>query len=167
MAAPVFDPKSPMVQELLKRSMAEQAQKTQMDPQAAETPSAVNPMSPHAASIMGGLADAISTYMFLKRGTATEDNAAVGGMHNSPAKVAGTAFAMIPAIQLAGKLVHKVAPRLSDAVLANQGALQTGYGANNFKDGAFADPHSHAESPSSSQAYTAALERALAASVKR
>ena len=95
----------------------------------------VSALSPTTASVLGGLADTASTYAFLKRGTAQEDNPLVAGMAAQPGKMAAMGVATNLALPfLLKKTLGKKWPRVFDALAANQGALQMGYGALNTQN---------------------------------
>jgi hypothetical protein len=89
------------------------------------------PLHPGLVSLLGALTDTASTYRFMKRGE-HEDNAAVKGM--SPEALAATGVASAIGMQGLRKLLSKKFPRAADAIAANQGALQLGYGINNLVD---------------------------------
>ena len=90
------------------------------------------PIGTEKAAMIGGLADAASTYSFLKRGTGVEENAMFGGAQNSPAKtalgVAGSAVGMMAARALLRRTGFK---RLADMLAGTQGAHQIGLAAQN------------------------------------
>ena len=95
----------------------------------------VSPMNPYLASLLGGLADTASTYAFLKRGTASEDNALVAGLADKPGQMAGMGAAVNVALPLLLKhTLGKAHPKIAEALAANQGALQMGYGAINTQN---------------------------------
>jgi hypothetical protein len=82
-------------------------------------------MSPHALATIGGLADAASTYAFMKRGTGREANGAVtaiAGTH--PTATALTAIGGMLATKAATKAIGKKYPRLAAMLAANLGAEQ-------------------------------------------
>ncbi len=110
----------------------------------------MKPLSPRLAAWMGGLADAGSTYHFLKQGTRSEDNALMGGVA-SPMKGLLGALGGLAASRAALAILKKKAPGVGKAAEANLGALQMGYAANNI---------SHAPI-SSSQAYRQQMLQAL------
>jgi hypothetical protein len=90
------------------------------------------PIGTEKAAMIGGLADAASTYSFLKRGTGQEENAMFGGAKNSPLKtalgVATGAAAGMGARALLRKMGFK---RLADMLAGTQGAHQIGLAAQN------------------------------------
>lgn len=91
----------------------------------------MTPLSPRMAAWLGGLADAASTYHFLRQGTGTEGNALMRGVQ-SPNKALVGALGGFAATQgLLAALRHIKRP-VADAVEANLGALQLGYAANNM-----------------------------------
>jgi hypothetical protein len=89
-------------------------------------------------ALLGGTADAASTYTFLKRGTGVEGNAALGWAKNKPLVTAlaaqAGAMGMIP-VRKAIRKIPKVGPQVADALAANVGALQGAYAGHNLTDG--------------------------------
>jgi hypothetical protein len=128
----------PLFNEMIQRAVQQEMQR-----QAAALPpawhsdtpaSAPNtPLSPTAALIGGGIADAASTYAFLKQRTGTEDNAMFGGMNNSPAGVASTLLATTAGAYGLKKLLdHFGLKRLTDVVAGNLGSTQAALAATNL-----------------------------------
>lgn len=115
------------------------------------------PLHPALASLIGGLADTASTYTFLKRGTAREDNKLVAGLSKHPAGMALAGIGATLALQPARKLIGKASPQLANALAANQGALQLGYSAGNLDD----------EPGKSSDTYRFALKSAMENNIRR
>jgi hypothetical protein len=76
----------------------------------------------------------------------------------SPEALAATGAASAIGLQGLRKLLSKKLPRAADAIAANQGALQLGYGVNNF-----VDLRGHS---SSADIYRTALIRALQQDMK-
>lgn len=143
---------------LLEALRQDQEQRNQrlLTPHTEPTTPAVKTLPPRLVSALGGTLDALSTYKFLKQDTGREDNAVVGGLNNSPARVAGLGLALVPATQLLWRALGKKAPALANAVAANQGALQAGYGALNM-----ALSGSRFAGTSAADEYRAALVRGL------
>lgn len=120
----------------LKTLMVERAlQQQAMKPSTYETRSApVRPttMAPETLALIGGLADAASTAVLLKRG-GVELNPMYARLHNNPVTtglaVAGSSLAM----KGMRHLLRKKVPWLADALAANQGAMQLGLAAANVQ----------------------------------
>jgi hypothetical protein len=113
-----------------------------------ESGPAVTPMNPYMVSLLGGLMDTASTYKFLTDGSnLREDNALVAGLSKSPGKMALLGVGANLAMPLLWKKLAKKYPKLGEALAANQGALQFGYGALNTSR----------QGPTSSDAYTSSL----------
>ena len=95
-----------------------------------------NPMSPESAATIGSLADAASTYSFLKRGTGTEGNAVMQHLGQHPE---GTALGLIGtglAMKAGRHLLRKGGmPRLADILAGVQGGNQIGIAAQNMRLG--------------------------------
>ncbi len=92
----------------------------------------MTPISPGALSMIGGLADAASTYYFLKRGQGSEGNALLGATRGHPEATALGALGGLAATKGVTALVRKVSPRLAEALAANLGALQAAYAVTNM-----------------------------------
>ena len=103
-------------------------------PRAAERRLQIEPLPPGVVSLAGGLLDAASTYTFLKRGTAREDNALIQALARSPEATGLAGVGLALALQPARRLLARKWPRVADILSANQGALQLGYGAGNLDD---------------------------------
>jgi hypothetical protein len=102
------------------------------DAQRAPERSPVSTLSPTTASLVGGLMDSGSTYAFLKRKTGHEDNALIAGLaKKSPELLTALGVAANLALPLVWKQIAKKFPGVGNALAANQGALQMGYGALN------------------------------------
>jgi hypothetical protein len=106
----------------------------------------ISPIDPHRLATIGGLADAASTYYFLKRGTGREGNAMMGFANNNPEMTALGALGGLAASKGVTSLIKRFSPRAADAIAANLGALQSAYAVSNL------DP-----SRRSSQAYQNAM----------
>lgn len=125
---------------------------------ASQGSSPVTTLSPSLASLLGGLADSGSTYAFLKRGTAGEDNALVSGLSKkSPELLTALGVAGNLALPLLWKQVAKKFPKVGAALAANQGALQMGYGAINTQNTLTPRVSAASESRKTSDQYRAAL----------
>ena len=94
----------------------------------------MTPLSPGLTGLAGGLADAASTYYFLKKGTGREDNALLGKTGNHPATTAAAALGGYGLSKLFVKVLKKFSPAAADAVESNLGAMQLGYAAGNVDD---------------------------------
>jgi hypothetical protein len=93
-------------------------------------------MSPSTLATIGGLADAASTYYFAKTGKAKEDNALIGFTNSHPEATALAALGGLAASKGLTALIRKMSPKAADAIAANLGALQLGYGVENIRKGA-------------------------------
>jgi hypothetical protein len=92
----------------------------------------VKPLHPEALAVVGGLADAASTYSFLKRGTGVETNAMYLGLNNSPAKTAAGVAGGTAAMMAARALLRKLGmSRVADLIAGAQGSHQIGLAAQN------------------------------------
>lgn len=89
-------------------------------------------LSPDALATIGGLADAASTYAFLKRGRAKEGNALVGFTNHHPEATTLAAIGGLATTKGITALLRKVSPAAADAVAANLGALQLSYAVGNL-----------------------------------
>jgi hypothetical protein len=104
-------------------------------PQRQSTAPSSASLDPYLVSMLGGLADTASTHAFLKRGTATEDNALVSGLAKHPNVMTAVGAATNIALPLLlKKTLGKKWPKIAEALAANQGALQMGYGALNTQN---------------------------------
>jgi len=115
-------------------------------------------MDPYTLSMLGGLMDTGSTYAFLKRKTAGEDNKLVASLaQKSPALLTALGAAGNIAVPLLWKQLAKKFPKLAQAGAANQGALQFGYGALNMQNTLNPRRTSAGEGRSTSDRYTDAM----------
>lgn len=90
-------------------------------------------MSPQTLATLGGLVDAASTYTFLKRGTHNEGNPMINMISGGSPEMGGlAALGGLAASKGVTHLIGKKWPRVADAIAANLGALQLGYGTHNF-----------------------------------
>lgn len=116
------------------------------------------PLDPYLTSMLGGLADTGSTLAFLKRGTANEDNALMGGLSKHPGTMAALGAAANVALPLVLKhTLGKKFPKIAEALAANQGALQMGYGALNTQNTLSPGRTPEGEGKNTSRMYRAAL----------
>lgn len=93
---------------------------------------AMVPIDADTLGTIGGLADAASTYYFLKRGTGSETNALIKGTNNHPEATALAALGGLAASKGVTALLRKFNPKLAEAVAANLGNLQTQYAISNM-----------------------------------
>jgi len=90
-------------------------------------------MSPHTLATIGGLADAASTYAFMKHGHNRELNPVVNAIAKGNPEMTGlTAAGGLLATKGLTHLIGKKWPKLADALAANLGAQQLGLGIHNF-----------------------------------
>lgn len=122
----------PLFAELMKRAVAEHAQL--VDPPARQSSpqtSASQPMRPESMALVGGLADAASTYAMLQSGTGREGNPLYAGLHDNPIATGAGVVGSVLVNKLIRALVRKKFPGLADAMAANQGREQLGLAAAN------------------------------------
>lgn len=92
----------------------------------------VQPLNPEVAAGIGGAADALSTYSFLKRGTGVEENAAWAGAKNSPGKTAASVAGSAAAMMAARAMLRRFGMgRIADMMAGVQGSHQMGLAAQN------------------------------------
>jgi len=90
-------------------------------------------MSPHTLATIGGLADAASTYAFMKRGNMRETNPLVNAIAKGNPEMTGlTAIGGLLATKGLTHLIGKKWPKAADAIAANLGAQQLGLGVHNL-----------------------------------
>jgi len=90
-------------------------------------------MSPHTLATLGGLADAASTYAFMKKGVAKEGNPLVNAIAGGNPEMTGlTAIGGLLATKGATHLIGKKWPKVAEIIAANLGAEQLGMGVHNF-----------------------------------
>jgi hypothetical protein len=92
----------------------------------------VTPINPEAAALMGGLADAASTFSFLKRGTGVESNA----MHQQGDPLKTAASVAIAALLGSGgrHILRKMGhPKIADLIAGAMGGQQMGLAAQNLQ----------------------------------
>lgn len=90
-------------------------------------------ISPGLLQTLGGLADAASTYAFLKRGDSTEANPLVGFTRNRAAATGVAALTGLAATKGATALIGMRFPRVADAIASNLGAEQLGLAVDNLR----------------------------------
>lgn len=128
-------PISDLADELLRRELnrdPEQFKEKKFDLGLDSNGSEMKPISPDKLHTIGGLADAASTYAFLKRGKAKEGNALMGFAGGHPEVTALGALGGLAATKGITALIRKVNPKVADAVSANLGALQSAYSVSNL-----------------------------------
>jgi hypothetical protein len=123
--------------ELVKREVERRVTENQWPQQPAwhanvQVPQEARALSPGTMHTIGGLADAASTYAFLKRGTGRESNPALNFTGGRPAATGLAALGGLAATKAATALLRKIAPSAADAVSANLGAQQLGMAVNNL-----------------------------------
>lgn len=139
-----------LIDDLVKRQMA-QEQYAAPQPDVAQT--SHSELSPSLLAILGGAADGISTFDFLRKGTGVEDNAMYRPLKGNPIAtglaVAGTGALTAAVLK---KVLGKKFPKITDALLANQGADRIALAARNFS------PEGHT---SSSESYNNSITQAI------
>lgn len=121
---------SALAQEVMQRELARDPEQFKVDVPAQPKPEKT--ISPQHLATIGGLADAASTYAFMKRGTARESNPiarAMGG--NSPERTALAAIVGLLATKAATGFIGKKFPKVADALAANLGAQQLSLATHN------------------------------------
>lgn len=126
-----FDPKSPVVQEILKRSISDQSKIDQMKPTPEEAPVQAHPISPKLALLGGSLADSVSTYKFLRHGS-QETNPALQYFNGHPNRVIPSAIGGALGYTLLYNLLHKNHPQIADVLAGQVGGLHASLAGNNF-----------------------------------
>ena len=124
---------SAIAETLLKRKMA--APPAVFAPQSPRTAAKESkPISPGMLATLGGLADAASTYAFMKTGRGVEQNPLVRGVAgSSPEKTGLAALGGLAATKGLTALLRKKWPRFADAIAANLGAEQLALAAHNTR----------------------------------
>lgn len=117
-------------EELLRREMERDPEQFKQPIQ--PTPRKEGGLSPGMLHTIGGLADAATTYAFLKRGSGRESNQLVGFTNQHPEATALAALGGLAATKGLTHLIGKFSPRAADAVSANLGALQSAYSVGNL-----------------------------------
>jgi hypothetical protein len=96
------------------------------------------PMSPEQALLLGGAADALSTWKFLHDGSRTEQNVVMAKLASHPALAGATAYGSTIAAALLARALKKKFPdkgaKIANLLEGNFGATQLGYGAMNIAD---------------------------------
>lgn len=92
----------------------------------------IKAIDPHTLATIGGLADAATTYGFLKSGRAKESNAMMGFAGGNPEATALGALGGLAASKGLTHLIGKFSPRIADALAANLGTLQSSYAVSNL-----------------------------------
>lgn len=126
---------STLADELMKREVARDP--NQFKPQSFDlglqsSGQSMKPIDPHKLATIGGLADAASTYAFLKQGRAKESNAMMGFTGGHPEMTALGALGGLAATKGITALTRKFSPKLADALAANLGTLQSAYAVSNL-----------------------------------
>jgi hypothetical protein len=148
---------SGLASQLLQRQMAQEDQQAPFRQPLIEPTQSPHPQkafSPETAATLGGVADAASTYSFMKQ-HGNEDNAMLSG--HGPAATAGGVLGSWLAMRGVRELLRKAgANGLADAMAGSQGAMQMGYAGNNFAH-QINDSHNQA----SAQQYPTQINSAL------
>ncbi len=121
---------SAMAQALMEQELARDPNQFRERP--AHIDSQERTLSPAMLHTLGGLADAGSTYAFMKSGNGRETNPAVTAFAgNNPEKTLVASLAGLAATKGLTGLIGKKWPRVADALAANLGAEQLALAVNN------------------------------------
>lgn len=107
-------------------------------------------LTPQRMHLLGGLADAASTYYMTKRGTRQEGDPLVGRL-GSPETMGLGLVGQLAATRGLAALIRKKYPKVADALEANKGGMQIGLAAENVQSG---------PRPAALDSYTSAIDRA-------
>lgn len=147
---------SALAQELMNREMTRDPEQFRVERSADRSEPG---MSPHTLATLGGLADAASTYAFMKKGDRKEANPLVNMIANQqPELTALTALGGLLGTKLATKLIAKKWPKVADMIAANLGAEQLGLAAQNTAN-ALNKHHQHPTDNAGFTAWDSALGR--------
>lgn len=126
-----LDLNGPLTQEMIQRVIKEPEPK-EFDLGLEKGPE-FSTISPDLALLMGGLADAGSTYNFLKNKTGTESNAIAAKLgNNQPGKTAALAAGTTLGTLLLKKLLEKKFPKVADTLAGGLGGYQMTVAADNL-----------------------------------
>jgi hypothetical protein len=128
-------PIASLAHEMLQRQMVDEDKKRPyrmplIEPQGAPE---AKPIAPELAAMLGNVADAASTYSFLKAGTSTEGNAMYKGMGDKPLATSMSVLGSGLASQAVRAILrHAGQKKLADTLAGVQGGQQMGLAGNNF-----------------------------------
>lgn len=123
-----------LVEELVARELAKDRQRQIMEaPRPAPRPES-KPLSPRMAMLLGSLADSVSTYTFLKRGTGEEANPMFRFFNGHPNRVIPSAAAGALGYEALYRLIKRKKPKLADTLAGLIGGVHTQFAAENFQD---------------------------------
>jgi hypothetical protein len=138
-----------LAEELLQRELAAHPERFAPEPRRSPDGPSRPMLSPEQLALVGGVADAASTYYFLKRGMGAEGNRLLGATNSQPVQTAMGALLGMAGTKVARDLIRKKFPAVADALAANQGAQQLALAVTNI------DP----SKPASMREYRAAMTR--------
>lgn len=99
-------------------------------------PSGRSSLDPELVALLGGIADAGSTYSFLKRGTGSEGNPIYKGLGNNPLATASSVFGSSLALKGLRSLMRRGGSKwdaVADILAATEGNARLGVAANNLR----------------------------------
>lgn len=126
---------SALAEELLKRELEKNADfgREKLFSLGMDASQGMIPLTPDQALLLGSLADAATTYTFLKRGKGTESNALIGFTKNHPEATAAASLGGTAASMGVKKLLERAGhKKLADMIGGGLGGYQFGVAMNNL-----------------------------------
>ena len=129
----MFDMNPALVQQLIDRELQKERMTAQVMPKQEQAPSSPKPLSPKMAMMLGGAADAASTYTFLKNGSGTEANPMFQYFNKNPWTVLPTSAATGLGYHYLHKLLKSKSPKIAATTAGLLGGYQMALGGNNME----------------------------------
>lgn len=129
----MFEPA--LLQELVERELHKEKMTEQVMPKPeGKEYRPATPLSPKMAMLLGGLADAASTYGFLKSGKMEEGNPMFKYFNKAPWSVIPTAAAVGLGYNTLHNLISKKSPKAADTIAGLLGGYQMALGGSNIEN---------------------------------
>jgi hypothetical protein len=122
-----------LMDELIQREIKKSTAIEEFMPKEKQPTPQTNPMDPKWAMMLGGAADAASTYNFLRNGSMKEGNPAFSYLNKSPWTVIPTAAAAGTGYHFLHKFLKSKSPKIANTLAGLLGGFQMALGGNNFE----------------------------------
>ena len=129
----MFDMNQGLMDELIQRELKQTKAIEEFIPKPPEPSTPPTPLSPKMAMLLGGAADAASTYGFLKQGGMREGNPMFQHFNKNPWTVLPTSAATGIGYHYLHKLLKSKAPKIANTAAGLLGGYQMALGGNNLE----------------------------------
>jgi hypothetical protein len=129
----MFDMNPQLMDQLIHRELKQQKAIEEFMPKPEQPAPSPRPMDPKWSMLLGGAADAASTYKFLKDGSMREGNPAFAYFNKRPWTVLPTAAGVGLGYHFLHKFLKSKAPKVADTAAGLLGGYQMALGGNNME----------------------------------